>query len=154
MKSRTRIAFVGVTAFLLIGIICAWWILERPFECAGPHSRVLEDLSEVSYAIRGYRSEYNKEPPIQPKAFFATLVGANDRGIRFLSDRRATYRSGIRCDQWSTPYQVFYSPDGWLVRSAGPNRTFDDFQIDGVDDVTLHVPPASITQQVVVPNGP
>ena len=145
MKTLTRTVLVGATAFLFIGI-CVWWIQERPFERAGPHSRVLEDLGEVSSAIRNYQAEYNKEPPTDPKEFFAALAGANDTGLRFLSDGRASFVSGRRCDRWGTPYQVYYSFDGWLVRSAGPNRAFDDLRIGGVDDVTLHVPPASTTQ--------
>jgi hypothetical protein len=37
-------------------------------------------------------------------------------------------------DPWGTPMKIYFSDSGVLVRSAGPNRRFDDSNVQNADD--------------------
>ena len=41
---------------------------------------------------------------------------------------------GDLLDQWGTPYKVYFSGDEILVRSAGPNKQFDNSGDKHFDD--------------------
>lgn len=99
------------------------------------------NLTEIANAIRNYQSELGGEPPLPSAEFFAALRGNNPKAISFLApDRYPASKSGIRCDAWGNPYQVFRGTDGWLIRSAGHNKVFDDLNMKGVDDITVIIP--------------
>ena len=38
-------------------------------------------------------------------------------------------------DPWETPLRIYFSESGVLVRSAGPNRSFDDTTVVEFDDI-------------------
>ena len=107
---------------------------------SSPQSKVQRDLNDIEHAVNNYRLEFDQEPPVQPTSFFDALRGNNAKGMRLLSDDGAVYKSGIMCDRWGNPYQIFRGAEGWLVRSSGPNGVFDDFRSKAVDDVTVYIP--------------
>lgn len=103
---------------------------------AGPHPGVLEDLTHVQAAIASYQSEFVEDPPTHGGDLFAALSGANPRGLAFLEEKRL--QDGI--DPWGTPYEVWHSGDGWLIRSAGRDQVFNDCSWNGTDDILLRIP--------------
>ena len=137
MKTRS----IVILLILLAGVISvALWLANHSLMRSRPHSKVQRDLYDIQSAVYGYQTEFDQEPPVQPSSFFDVLRGNNARGIHFLSDDGVVYKSGIRCDGWGNPYQVFRGTDGWLVRSSGRNGVFDDLRILEVDDVTVYIP--------------
>jgi hypothetical protein len=107
-----------------------WFVHYQPFKTAGPHPMILEDLSNIDAALTSFRSAFDADPAVDAEQFFSTLAGANPRGITFLSGERL--QAGI--DPWGTPYEVYRSTDGWLIRSAGRDRVFNNVGLLGVDN--------------------
>lgn len=151
-----------VVTMLIIGALCIGFVFWGMGSTSDnwSHTRAGREqmnLSEIATAVRSYQTELNSEPPLPPGQFFASLRGSNPRGIAVLGPARAQdSESGIRCDAWRSPYQVFRSDDGWLIRSAGPNRAFDDLGGKDSDDMTVFIPliKKNMAEQVVTPNGP
>lgn len=120
-----------------------------------PHSKASythRDLFVISKAISRYQKEFNTEPPVMPKKFYASMGGKNPKKIRFLSKSKyQEEQTKLRCDAWLTPYQIYRSGSGWLIRSAGPDRTFDDiggeYKDPMTDDMTIFVPVAILNME-------
>ena len=135
-----------VIAMLLIGVLCVGvlYLGQESSADDSSHTRAGREqmnLTEIATAVRNYQIELNSDPPVPPAQFFASLRGNNARGIAVLGPSRSQdSESGIRCDAWRSPYQVFRGADGWLIRSAGPNRVFDDLPRNGSDDMTVLIP--------------
>ena len=125
---------------MVIPLVLMAFYGNKTFSCTRTQ-REHNNLMEIDSAVRSYQTELNEEPPAGSADFFNSLRGNNPKGINFLvPDRTPTSHSGIRCDSWKNPYQVFRGTDGWLIRSAGPNKTFDDLSIKGLDDMTVLIP--------------
>ena len=132
-----------IVSMLLIGALCVGFVYLGAGSSADNffHTRRGREhlaLTAIATAVRSYQEEFLSEPPIPAEAFFATLRGRNPKEITFLSSPRIPdSESGIRCDTWNSPYQVFFGEQGWLIRSAGPNRVFDDLANKDSDDITI-----------------
>jgi hypothetical protein len=134
-----------VLAMLLIGALFVGFLYSGMSSSAGnwSHTRAGREqmnLTEIGNAIRNYQTELNSELPVSPELFFAALCGKNPKGIAFLGPAKfQDSKSGIRCDAWRRPYQVFRGADGWLIRSAGPDHLFNDNVGKGSDDMTVFI---------------
>ena len=64
------------------------------------------------------------------------LAPQGDKRILILVGRKGDLNSkGEFVDPWGTPLQFFFSPDGVMIRSAGPNQVFEDSKSGSSDDV-------------------
>lgn len=64
------------------------------------------------------------------------MNGQGDKRILILVGRKGDLNSkGEFVDPWGTPLQFFFSPDGVMIRSAGPNQVFEDSKSGSSDDV-------------------
>jgi hypothetical protein len=63
------------------------------------------------------------------------LNGQNAKGITVIVGRKTELNDkGEFVDQWGTPLRIYFSDNGVLIRSAGPNRRFDDSTVMDNDD--------------------
>ncbi len=64
------------------------------------------------------------------------MNGQGDKRILILVGRKGDVNSkGEFVDPWGTPIQFYFSSDGVMVRSAGPNQVFEDCKTPGTDDL-------------------
>lgn len=64
------------------------------------------------------------------------MNGQGDKRILILVGRKGDLNSkGEFVDPWGTPIQFYFSADGVMVRSAGPNQVFEDCKMPGTDDL-------------------
>ncbi len=65
-----------------------------------------------------------------------SLNGQGDKRILIVVGRKGDLNSkGEFVDPWGTPIQFYFSADGVMVRSAGPNQVFEDCKTAGSDDL-------------------
>jgi hypothetical protein len=86
------------------------------------------DMRAISIAIEGYKTEFGEYPKGGNSFMAKALTGENPKRIVFLQiSLKGTNTEGELIDPWGTPYQIQASENaGITVRSAGPNRRFDD----------------------------
>jgi hypothetical protein len=148
-----------VVALLLIGAVCVGvgFLGRGSTSDSWFHTRAGREemnLAEIANAVQNYQKELKSDPPVPVAQFFASLRGKNARGISVLGPAKMEdSESGIRCDAWRTPYQVFRGGTGWLIRSAGRNRVFDDLCGKGTDDMTVTIPTIEKQQAEQVGQG-
>ncbi len=64
------------------------------------------------------------------------LQGKNPKNVIILVGRKTELNDkGEFMDPWGTPIRIYFSDTGILIRSAGPNRRFDDSTSMEFDDL-------------------
>lgn len=142
--SKDFLIVMGLICAAVIAVVIANGFQEPRFS----HTKtgyVYRDLHDIKMAINAYQVQFNSNPPLPLNKFYAALKGENKNEIRLLlSGKYEDSESGLRCDAWNTPYEVYLNSEGWLIRSAGPNRKFDDVEKQNEestsDDITVFLP--------------
>ena len=65
----------------------------------------------------------------------ALLEGVNPKRIIILAVKKAELNTkGEIIDPWGTPLKIYFANNEVLIRSAGPNKQFDDSKAGLIDD--------------------
>jgi hypothetical protein len=93
------------------------------------------ETSQIHAALHKYEEAFGKLPTGGSSAVFRALRGDNPQKIVFLQCRTDSVSpDGGMLDPWGTPYKIYFSETEPLVRSAGPNKQFDDSGQKQFDD--------------------
>jgi hypothetical protein len=136
-SSGTIRRIVLIVAILVVGIGAVWaynavksWNQERPIR---QFNAEVDNLFEAFHQYRQHVGEYPKGTPVEIAK--ALLEGQNPKKIIILAVRKAELNSkGEIVDPWGTPLKIYFANNEVLIRSAGPNKQFDDSKAGLVDD--------------------
>lgn len=94
-----------------------------------------DDVENLFIGLQKYK-ELVGSYPIGGNADVAkALQGHNPKNVIILVGRKTELNEkGEFVDPWGTPLRIYFSDNGVLVRSAGPNRRFDDSTVMEADD--------------------
>ncbi len=127
ITNRFSVRFWIVLAVIVIGTL-SFLDLGMPFIREGEaKSRITVEIDGLRVALRSYKVEFGNYPQGDNRAISRALTGQNPRNIVFFISHESP--DGDLLDPWGTPYKFYFSSDEVLIRSAGPNKRFDD----GVD---------------------
>jgi len=95
-----------------------------------------EDVENLFVGLQKYKEHVGAYPVGGNAEIAKALMGHNAKNVIVIVGRNTEVNEkGEFVDPWSTPLQIYFSDNGVLVRSAGPNRRFDDSTVIGGDDV-------------------
>jgi len=99
-------------------------------------TKLNEDVENLFSALQKYKEHVGTYPVGGNAEVAKALKGHNSKNVIVLVGRKNTQLSdkGEFLDPWGTPLRIYFSDDGILVRSAGPNRRFDDSTTLECDD--------------------
>jgi hypothetical protein len=103
--------------------------------------QVVEFNQDADLLIKGlqeYRKFVGSYPLGSPAEIANALSGrsATDKKFLLVTDRKERKNSkGEFMDPWGTPLQFFFSHNGVMIRSAGPNQVFEDSTVRTSDDL-------------------
>ena len=119
---------------LALAALClALWLQPRRIIDKYPVIEI--ETTGIHQALQKYKTTYGKFPAGDSAAIFRALRGENPRQIVFFQCRAGSLsKDGAMLDPWGTPYKVYFSDEEALVRSAGPNKEFDDSRNKHFDD--------------------
>ena len=93
------------------------------------------ETAQIRAALDMYEAEFGGAPTGDSSEVFRALRGNNPRKIVFLQCRAESISPDAgMLDPWGTPYKVYFSGKDALIRSAGPNKQFDDSAKQHFDD--------------------
>ena len=93
------------------------------------------ETDQIRTALGSYEATFGGFPAGDSSAVFHALRGDNPGKIVFLQCRTESVSSdGVMLDPWGTPYKIYFSGKEPLIRSAGPNKQFDDSGRKQFDD--------------------
>lgn len=94
-----------------------------------------EDVDNLFYALQQYKERVGSWPIGNNAEIAKALMGNNPKNLIILVGRKQNLNSkGEFVDPWDTPLRIYFSGDQILVRSAGPNKRFDDSTVLNGDD--------------------
>ena len=130
---RKFIVAVGLVTLLSGGLYLAkvW----TNFRVQARTSKLNEDVDNLFSALQKYKEHVGAYPVGGNAEVAKALKGQNPKNVIILVGRKNELNDkGEFIDPWGTPLRIYFSDNGILVRSAGPNRRFDDSTTLECDD--------------------
>jgi len=124
---------VGVIA-ILIGV---FWVARTwsAFQINARTQRFNDDVQTLFESLQKYKENVGAYPVGSNAEIAKMLKGKNPKNVIILVGRKTDLNDkGEFVDPWGTPLRIYFSDNGILVRSAGPNRRFDDSTALDCDD--------------------
>ena len=94
------------------------------------------DIENLFAALQQYKENLGTYPSTAGNAEIArALKGKNPKNVIILVGHKTELNEkGEFIDPWGTPLRIYFSDTGVLIRSAGPNKRFDDSTTLEADD--------------------
>jgi hypothetical protein len=94
-----------------------------------------DDVVTLFESLQKYKENVGSYPVGSNADIAKMLKGKNPKNVIILVGRKTDLNDkGEFVDPWGTPLRIYFSDSGILVRSAGPNRRFDDSTALDCDD--------------------
>ncbi len=130
---KKLLALVGLIAVLAgaIWVSSAW----KSFQVNARTKKMNEDIENLFVGLQQYKEHVGTYPTGSNADIAKALKGQNARSVIILVGRKNDLNEkGEFVDTWGTPLRIYFSDSGVLVRSAGPNKRFDDSTALNSDD--------------------
>ena len=94
-----------------------------------------DDVENLFSALQKYKERVGTYPIGGNLEVAKALMGANPKNIIVIvGNKNQVNEKGEFVDPWGTALRIYFSDAGVLIRSAGPNRRFDDSTVMDADD--------------------
>ena len=123
----------GVVAFLIV----AGWIVHAftTFRVNARTSRLTQDVESLFDGLQKYKETVGAYPTGGNSDVARALQGQNAKKVIILVGRKLEQNGkGEFVDPWGTPFRFYFSENSVLLRSAGPNRRFEETSSVDFDD--------------------
>ncbi len=118
-------------------IVGAGWAVQawNTFRTNAKTTQFNEDVDNLFYALQQYKERIGSYPVGSNAEVAKALMGNNSKNLMILVGRKKDVNSkGELVDPWGTPFRIYFAGEGVLIRSAGPNKRFDDSTVLNADD--------------------
>jgi hypothetical protein len=131
MKKIMIAVGVCTVAFGVLWATRAWSTLRANARTA----KFNEDVENLFIGLQKYKERVGSYPVGGNATVAKALQGSNEKNVIILVGRKTEMNEkGEFVDPWGTALRIYFSDLGVLVRSAGPNRRFDDSTVLEADD--------------------
>ncbi len=94
-----------------------------------------DDVENLFSALQKYKERVGTYPIGGNLEVAKALMGGNAKNIIVIvGNKNQVNEKGEFVDPWGTALRIYFSDAGVLIRSAGPNRRFDDSTVMDADD--------------------
>jgi hypothetical protein len=128
---------VLIVVILLAGIGAVWgWTAAKRFSNDRPVRAFNAEVDSLFEAFHQYKTHVGNYPVgNNTEIAKALLEGNNPKKIIILAVKKAELNAkGEIVDPWGTPLKIYFANNEVLIRSAGPNKQFDDSKSGLIDD--------------------
>ena len=95
-----------------------------------------DDTDNLLMGLQQYKEFFGTYPSGSSADISKAMFGQTEKKVLILAVRRSDLNSKSEIiDPWGTPYQFYFSHNGILIRSAGPNKAFEDSKTFSSDDL-------------------
>ena len=127
------VLILGAVALLL----AAGWAVKAltTVQAKARNSRLSTDIESLFDGLQKYKEFVGSYPTGGNAEVAKALQGENPRKVTVLVGRKLQLNGkGEYVDPWGTALRIYFSGDSVLIRSAGPNRRFDESTAMEFDD--------------------
>jgi hypothetical protein len=94
-----------------------------------------DDIENLFSGLQKYKERVGSYPVGSNAQVAKALQGQNAKSVIIVVGRKTELNEkGEFVDPWGTPLRIYFCDTGVLIRSAGPNRRFDDSTVLEADD--------------------
>src|SRR5216110_3155467 len=113
----------------------AWLVKDRVKMRTDPKVAEFNDqCDKLIQGLQQYKEFFKRYPTGTTAEISKALSGQAEGGVIILATASADKNDkGEIVDPWGTPLQFYFSHNGVLIRSAGPNRVFEDSRTSSDD---------------------
>jgi len=124
---------IGVVT-VIVGIVWAGRVWST-WQANAKTAKFNEDVENLFIGLQKFKEHVGAYPLGSNAEVAKALMGKNSKNVIILVGRKnEVNEKGEFVDPWGTPLRIYFSDSGVLVRSAGPNRRFDDSTVMEADD--------------------
>jgi hypothetical protein len=129
-----RVGYFAGLLLLVAGI--SWAVVAWSNWRTGVRTAKLNvDVENLFVGLQQYKEYVGTYPSGNNAEIVKAMLGQNPKNLIILVGRKSDLNSkGEMVDPWGTPLRIYFSANGILIRSAGPNRRFDDSTAVNCDD--------------------
>ena len=130
-----RKIFTGLLVVALI--VGAAWAYQswHVLQVQAKTTKFNSDVDDLFDALQKYKEKVGSYPVGNNAEVVQALQGKNPKNVFIVVGRKMVINTkGEIMDPWGTPLRIYFSGEGVLVRSAGPNKRFDDSTVLNSDD--------------------
>jgi hypothetical protein len=99
-------------------------------------ARFNADAENLILGIQQYREFTGTYPTGNNIQIAKALMGQGEKKVLILAVRRSDINDkGEMLDPWGTPLQFYFSHNEVMIRSAGPNKAWEDSGVSTADDL-------------------
>jgi hypothetical protein len=131
MQRMVRLLVIGAALFGTV------WLVQASYQWRArqPVQKLSADMDSLFLAFREYKKIVGSYPSGSNGDVARALYGRNDKNLIILIVPKCELNSkGEIIDPWATPLKFYFSANEVLIRSAGPNRVFEDSKAKQGDD--------------------
>ena len=131
-------ALLALLVIVALGAVASTVWLKAGRRLSAKTAQFQEDADQLIQGLQEYRKFVGHFPSGSAIDISNALTGQSDSNKKVLifgSSTRRKNERGELVDPWGTPLQFYFSQNSALIRSAGPNRIFEDSTVPGCDDL-------------------
>ncbi len=99
------------------------------------------DADGLILGLQQYREFVGSFPTGSNLGIAKALLGRTDKKVLILAVRKSDMNDkGEILDPWGTPLRFYFSDNEVMIRSAGPNKAWEDSNISTADDLYRTAP--------------
>jgi len=125
-------------ALILIGVggvfwVAKGWTLKR---MDAKSAKFNSDADNLILGIQQYKEFVGTYPTGNNISIAKALLGQTEKKVLILAVRKSDMNDkGEILDPWGTPLQFYFSHNEVMIRSAGPNKVWEDSAVQFADDM-------------------
>jgi hypothetical protein len=124
---------------ILVGVCGVLWVAKAWTFTKHADPKVAKfnaDCDTLILGIQQYREFVGTYPTGNNSQITKALLGQTEKKVLILAVRRSDLNDkGEIVDPWGTPLQFYFSHNEVLIRSAGPNKVWEDSSAGSADDL-------------------
>ncbi len=137
MKKALAIVLIVLGAGGVLWVAKGW----TPWRLEPKTAKFNTDADNLILGIQQYREFVGSYPTGNNLNIAKALLGRTDKRVLILTVRKSDMNDkGEILDPWGTPIRFYFSDNEVMIRSAGPNRVWEDSVVTTADDLYRTAP--------------
>ena len=128
---------IVIVIAIVVVVGAAWLVKDRVKARMDPKVAVFNDqCDKLIQGLQQYREFFKRYPSGTTAEISKALSGQTEEKVMIMATKDSQKNDkGEIVDPWGTPIQFFFSHNAVLIRSAGPNKSFEDSRSATCDDL-------------------
>ncbi len=137
METTTKVrrtVQILTAGLVIIGAVWIYLAINR-WLAAAPERALYAEVDNLFEAFHRYKEHVGEYPRGSNSELAKALTGNNAKKVIILAVKKTNVNAkGEIVDPWGTPLKIYFADNEVFIRSAGPNRRFEDSKADKGDD--------------------